>query len=239
MTASRVSLPPPTGIQHPGIGALPPTEDPEPMNSFLVLCRIILDQAAAYLTHGANFILFGMGSSRSDRVAARLRVRLRGLGRDADPDRPGRRGPSVLLRQAQAARHEPAGHRQPRRRHLVGVRGAARIGARQEGRIGSGVSWPNWRPPAWSSWLIRATREARTPNSRTAGRTSPNPRSRPTGPTPNSAHPASTRTPSSKPGTSSASSAGAPGARVSSPRPSTYCRSARHNQDGKAHWRAA
>ena len=37
-------------------------------------------------------------------------------------------GPPVLLRQAQEARHEPAGHRQPRRQHPVGVRGAARLG---------------------------------------------------------------------------------------------------------------
>ena len=36
------------------------------------------------------------------------------------------------------ARDEPAGHRQPRRRHPVGVRGAARLGARQEGRVDLG-----------------------------------------------------------------------------------------------------
>ena len=47
------------------------------------------------------------------------------------------------------------------------------------------------------------------------------------------AHPASARTPSSRPGESSASSAAAPGAPGSSPRPSTYCRSARHNQGGR------
>jgi hypothetical protein len=66
------------------------------------------------------------------------RDRLRRRGRDLDPGRPGRRGPAVLLRQAQAARHEPAGHRQPRRRHRVGVRGAARRGARQESRVDPG-----------------------------------------------------------------------------------------------------
>ena len=60
-----------------------------------------------------------------------------------------------------------------------------------------------------------------------------NPRKRPTAPTRNSAHLASGRTRSSRPGGSSASSAAAPGAPASSPRPSTYCRSARHNQDGK------
>jgi hypothetical protein len=40
--------------------------------------------------------------------------------------RPGRRGPAVLLRQAPQARDEPAGHRQSRWRHRVGVRAAAR-----------------------------------------------------------------------------------------------------------------
>jgi hypothetical protein len=33
------------------------------------------------------------------------------------PHRPGRRGPALLLLQAQQARHEPAGHRRPSRRH--------------------------------------------------------------------------------------------------------------------------
>ena len=49
----------------------------------------------------------------------------------------------------------------------------------------------------------------------------------------NCGHLASARTPSSRPGEFSASSAAAPGALASSPRPSTYCRSAKHNQDGK------
>ena len=51
------------------------------------------------------------------------RVRLRCPGRDPDPRRPGRRGPPVLFRQAQQARDEPAGHRQPGRGHLTGIRG--------------------------------------------------------------------------------------------------------------------
>ena len=34
-------------------------------------------------------------------------------------------------------RDEPAGHRQPRRRHPVGLRRAARLGPRQEGRVGA------------------------------------------------------------------------------------------------------
>jgi hypothetical protein len=64
-------------------------------------------------------------------------------------------------------------------------------------------------------------------------RTSPNPRKKPTGRTRNCAHPASARTPSSSAGGSCVSSAAALGAPDSSPRLSTYCRSARHNQDGK------
>ena len=43
------------------------------------------------------------------------RVRLRGPGRHPDPHRPGSRRPALLQWQAQEARHEPAGHRQPRR----------------------------------------------------------------------------------------------------------------------------
>ena len=49
------------------------------------------------------------------------RARLRRPGRDADPHRPGRRGPALLLRQAQEARHEPAGHRRPPKRHPLWV----------------------------------------------------------------------------------------------------------------------
>ena len=76
----------------------------------------------------------------------------------------------------------------------------------------------------------------RSRRSRTRGRTSPSPRNRPTRRTRNSAHPASARTPSSRTGASSASSAAAPGAAPGapgkSPRRSTYCRSAWHNEDG-------
>jgi len=64
------------------------------------------------------------------------------------------------------------------------------------------------------------------------GKTSPNPGSRPVRPTRNCGHPASARTPSSRPSISSASSAAAPGASATSPGAYTYCRSARHNQDG-------
>src|SRR5580692_3508361 len=71
------------------------------------------------------------------------------------------------------------------------------------------------------------------PRSRTGAGANRNHKSRPIRPTRSSGHPASARTLSSKPGTSSASSAAAPGAPASSPRPSTYCKSARHNRDGK------
>jgi hypothetical protein len=60
---------------------------------------------------------------------------------------------------------------------------------------------------------------------------------RPTRRTRSSAHPVKGRTPSSRPGRSSPNSAAAPGAPVSSPRPSTYCSSAKHNQDGKGSMR--
>jgi hypothetical protein len=43
---------PAAALRHPGLRALPPREDPELIISFLVLCRITLDEAAAYLIHG-------------------------------------------------------------------------------------------------------------------------------------------------------------------------------------------
>ena len=61
------------------------------------------------------------------------------------------------------------------------------------------------------------------------GKNEPESRKQANRPTRNSAHPASAPTPSSRPGTSSASYATAYDAPDSSPRPSTYCRSARHN----------
>ena len=39
-----------------------------------------------------------------------------------NPHRPGRGRPAVLLRQAPPPRHEPAGHRRPRRRDPLGLR---------------------------------------------------------------------------------------------------------------------
>jgi len=74
-----------------------------------------------------------------------------------------------------------------------------------------------------STWAKTPTRE----------RTSRNPRKTPTAPARSSADPASGQTPSSNAGTSSASCAAAPGAPASSPRPSMFCSSARHNRDEK------
>ena len=54
------------------------------------------------------------------------RARVRGHRRHPHPHRPRRGRPAVLLRQAPQPRHEPAGHRQPRRRDPLGVRAAAR-----------------------------------------------------------------------------------------------------------------
>jgi hypothetical protein len=62
------------------------------------------------------------------------RPRLRGDRRHPDPHRPGRRRPALLLRQAPPPRHELAGHRQPMRRHPVGVLPAARRRARPDRR---------------------------------------------------------------------------------------------------------
>ena len=92
----------------------------------------------------------------------------------------------------------------------------------------------SWTKAAWSPWPTRATGAARMRRSPTGGRTSLNPRKRRTRRTQSCAHPANARTRSSRPGEFSASSAAALGAPGSSPRPSTYCRSARHNQDEKA-----
>ena len=57
------------------------------------------------------------------------------------------------------ARDEPAGHRQPRQATSCGS--PERCPARSTTRrpSGSGASWPSWRPPAWSPWPTRATRE--------------------------------------------------------------------------------
>jgi hypothetical protein len=75
--------------------------------------------------------------------------------------------------------------------------------------------------------------EAWTRRFRTGGRTSRNPRNRPTAPTRVCGHLASARTPSSRPGASCVSSAVAPGAPASSPRPSTLWRFTPDKQDEK------
>ncbi len=85
-----------------------------------------------------------------------------------------------------------------------------------------------------SKRTVRAIGEAATRRSRTSGGTSQSPRRTPTGPTPGSGHPASAQMPSPRAGGSSASCAAAPGGPGSSPKPFTYCRSARHKQGGKA-----
>ena len=60
------------------------------------------------------------------------RARLRGDRWHVNRDRPGRRGPAVLLRQAPLPRHEPPGHLRPRRRDPVGLRAPARCRARPD-----------------------------------------------------------------------------------------------------------
>jgi len=98
---------------------------------------------------------------------------------------------------------------------------------------GSGACWTSSRPRAWSRWPIRATRAAPGPRFPTGGRASPDRRRRPTAPTRNSAPPEKGQTRSSKHGRSSPSCAAAHGAQENSPKPSTFCRPARDNQDEK------
>ena len=81
-------------------------------------------------------------------------ARLRHPRRHAHPDRPARRRPAVLVRQAPEARDEPAGHRQPRRGHRVGRPGRYPGRRTTRRRNGSGACWPSWKPPAWSSWPL-------------------------------------------------------------------------------------
>ena len=89
------------------------------------------------------------------------------------------RGPAVLVRQAQEARHEPPGHRQhPRRRPSCGSPGHCPDRSTTRRPNGSGACWPNCRPRAWSRWPTRAIRAARTRRSRIRGRTSRSPAER-------------------------------------------------------------
>jgi hypothetical protein len=94
----------------------------------------------------------------------------------------------------------------------------------------SSASWP---PPAWSPWPIRAIKAPGTRSPRTKGKANPNPRNRPARRTRNSAPPARAQTRSSRAGKSSASFAAVPGKQARSPRPSSYCRPAKLQQDEK------
>jgi Helix-turn-helix of DDE superfamily endonuclease len=73
---------------------------------------------------------------------------------------PGRRGPALLLRQE--ARHEPAGHRPAPTVTSCGCPGRCPARCTTRRPPGSGMSWPSWRPRAWSPWPTRATRGPRT-----------------------------------------------------------------------------
>ena len=126
------------------------------------------------------------------------RVRLRRPGRHPHPHLPGRRRPSLLLRQAPQARDEPAGHRQPGRDTLW-VSGAPPGSVHDKKAEWVWGVLDELRPRAWSPWPIRATRVLRTRRSRTGDGTSQNRRRRPIRPARNCGHPASARTPSSRP----------------------------------------
>jgi hypothetical protein len=115
------------------------------------------------------------------------RVRLHGGGRDADSHRPGRCGPALLLRQAQDARHEPAGHRRLRRRSPVGVGGAARLGARQKAEWIWGVL-DDLEAAGLVTLAGKGCQVSGYGKIRTRGRTSRNPRNGPIRRTRNYAH---------------------------------------------------
>jgi len=129
-------------------------------------------------------------------------------------------------------RDEPAGHRQSRRRPAVGVSGAL------PGSVHDKKAEWTWGLLAEleAAGLVtladkgyQGSTWAKTPYK---GKNKPESQ-RPTAPTRGSAAPASGQTPSSRRGRSSVSSAAAPGAPGNSPRLSTHCSSARHNQDEK------
>src|SRR5262249_47944313 len=98
---------------------------------------------------------FGVGATTAWRYADETVALLAARApkpRRAGRDRPGRRGPALLFRQAPAApeaRDEPAGHRQSVREDSVGVRRTARLSPRQEGRMDlgrarrAGSRWPD------------------------------------------------------------------------------------------------
>ena len=103
--------------------------------------------------------------------------------------------------------------------------------------------WASWRNCRQTGLIVPADKGyqgstyAKTPYK---GKNEPqSPEKTQTAPARNYAHLASARMPSSRPGRSSRNSAAAPGKPGSSPRPSTHCRSARHNQPGWKEFREA
>jgi hypothetical protein len=161
------------------------------------------------------------------RQANRQGVALCDHRRHPHPDRPYHRRPALLLRQAQETRHEPAGHRLPRRHDPVGIRPTAR----QHTDTAAARIWnilAALRNAGLIAWATRATTATTKPDntssSRTKGATSPSPRRTLTAPTPGYAAPANAPTPDSNPGASCAKSAAAHAASADWPKPSTCYR---------------
>ncbi len=100
---------------------------------------------------------------------------------------------------------------------------------------GSGASWPSWRRPGWSSWPDKGYQGSTYAKTPYKGKNKPQSQK-----DANRAH-AKLRAPGERANAQLKTwkilrkpSAAAPGKPGGSPRPSTYCRSARHNQDGKS-----
>ena len=138
----------------------------------------------------------------------------------------------LLFRQAQEARDEPAGHCQSHG-DILWVSGAL------PGSVHDKKAEWIWGVLAEleAAGLVtladkgyQGSTYAKIPY---RGKNKPESQNRRTALTRSSARPASGRMPSSRPGKFSGSCAAAHGAPVSSPKPSTFCRPARHKQDGK------
>ena len=136
------------------------------------------------------------------------RVRLRGPGRDADSHRPDRRRPAVLFRQAPQARDTPAGHRRPRRRRPVRVRGATGLRARQKAEWIWGVL-AELEAAGLVTLADKGNQGSRYAKIPYRGRTSWDPRETPTAPTRTALTRRARERPAQNPGASSASSAAA------------------------------